>query len=62
LRNGWTSVAYPAKNFGGTQKIWGLGALFGGAKPTKAPHGDGTGWYAVGLLNYDFTVNPCDNY
>jgi len=24
--------------------IWGvLGALFGGTKPTKSPHGDGTG-------------------
>jgi len=23
--------------------IWGLGALFGGAKPIKAPRGDGTG-------------------
>jgi len=24
----------------------GLGALFGCAKPTKAPRGDGTGWIA----------------
>jgi len=22
--------------------VWGLGALFGGTKPTKAPCGDGT--------------------
>jgi len=43
--------------------IWGLGTLFGGAKPTKAPRGDGTafngdltGW---GSIHISFEPQLC---